>query len=1409
MGKVSRWLSAILSAALIIPTLVPGMVQAAPAAGTVAVADSAAAADVAGHWAKSSILRWQRYNLIHGYPDHTFKPDHPVTRAEFASILNNLFGFQTKSETAFADVPSTSWYADILSIARQAGYFSGLPGNLAQPDKTVSREDAAVMLAKAFEMSKEESGSSSLPFTDVSRIHDSALSSVRALSAIISGYPDGTFRPDKEISRGELLTLIDKLVKAYYPEEGTFKGGDIQGNAIINHGGVVLSDAVISGNLYLGPGIGDHDVTLRNVTVKGMTFISGGGEHSVTLDASNLNEVRVNRVGGRSQVATQGATRIEHLLVNSPSTLEFGDGTSITDAELNQPAALRLSDHAVIASLVINEGAAGTSISGKGTVTKAVIRGTGVTVNGAAVGAGTVNITGGVASSSGSSSGGTGGTGGGSVDTIPVIDLVDKDATDRTKSLFVYLNQIRGNHILFGQQHATDEGLSITKHDGTESDTFNDVGAYPAMFGWDTLSLEGYEKPGVMGDFAKSRDNLIDVMKKAYKYGGVLTLSSHMPNFVTGDDFRITKGNVVSHILPGGDKNAEFNTYLDHIADFANNLKDDGGNSIPVIYRPFHEQNGSWFWWGAAFTTSDEYKEIYRYTVEYLRDKKGVRNFLYAYSPGGGFGESESEYLKTYPGDDYVDILGFDSYYNGEGASWFSGVTTEAKTISKLADKKGKVAALTEFGYQEMKVKGNATTDFFTRLASALKSDSDAKRMAFMLTWANFGPYAYVPYHTGDAANDHEMLPDFIKFYQDSYTLFSDGVYGAYNKKARTEAENGFMHIVSPTDQGTIKEATTKIRVRVLNETVSKVVYSTGDAGIEMPLTLDSSSGYYTADWSPAAALNGKSTKFTVTVYGQNDQVLQRQTNTVFVKINEVLINAYTFDSHIDGVQYNGEYSNSLESTQNGSIAHSSFNGGSLQITASKLTSGDTWQEMKLELKNAETMAGSDLTQVKRIKMDVWVPVSIGTASGASLRAVGQLPPDWTTKYGMDTTYTSFAALPTVTVNGAVYAKFSPTIDFNDAKLLSAADDIALSIVGSGLDTGSDTFSLYVDNIRMYNTYTEASADPAFVDDFEGYLGSNEALAAKIVHAGGDEATASLDDKHKNGGSYGLKYTYTLAIKGYTGVTKAMGGADWSGYNALQFWYEPDGKGQKLVIQINAGGKTYEYYPDTTTTTAAFITAPFNAFAPANGATGTLTKSLLKNVQAFSIYTNAKPNGTMLTSSMYFDDIRAVSNPDAGVVPDGSSDDNGLPLGTLFGFTDSIDGWILNANDMGLANLKHTSDGDNGVLSVDLPAGTPVDSEGKPLKGQVVYQHDLDLSKGSSLKVRMKVSTGTVKAKLFVQTGSGWKWADSGEITLTSDYQWITLNLGGIDKSAIKAIGVEFNSPSGAGTVYMDDLTQE
>jgi mannan endo-1,4-beta-mannosidase len=210
------------------------------------------------------------------------------------------------------------------------------------------------------------------------------------------------------------------------------------------------------------------------------------------------------------------------------------------------------------------------------------------------------------------------------------INIVDKQATFETRSLFAFMQAQRKESIMFGHQHETTQGLTITTTDGTQSDTFNAVGDFAAVYGWDTLSIVS----------PKSEGDVVEQIKKAYARGGIITVSSHFDNPITDKQKGVwpvgtswDKTPAVVAALPGGEFNLVYNSYLDQLAAWANDLKDENGKHIPVIFRILHENTGSWFWWGAEQSTPEQYQKLYQYTVEYLRDTKGVHNFLYAYSP--------------------------------------------------------------------------------------------------------------------------------------------------------------------------------------------------------------------------------------------------------------------------------------------------------------------------------------------------------------------------------------------------------------------------------------------------------------------------------------------------------------------------------------------------------------------------------------------------------------------------------------------------------------------------------------------------------------------------------------------------------------------------------------------------------
>ncbi|MEG8947875.1 glycoside hydrolase family 26 protein [Rosettibacter firmus] len=323
------------------------------------------------------------------------------------------------------------------------------------------------------------------------------------------------------------------------------------------------------------------------------------------------------------------------------------------------------------------------------------------------------------------------------------VKLVDSSASKETVLLFYNLKKLSEHKIIFGHHDATAYGVGWFGKDS--SDVKSVVNSYPGLYGWDFSHITSNKNNPVKNYMKK-------LVLDAYKRGGVNTFCWHYNNPVTDGSFYDTTI-AVKKILPGGGFYLKYLRALDSIADFANNLKDSTGEPIPIIFRPFHEFDGSWFWWGKNFCTKEEFIELWRTTVNYLRNKKGVKNFLYAYSPDRNF-YSEEEYLERYPGDEFVDILGMDDYYDfvpgGDGIEW---ITKKLSIITKLAKKKNKIAAFTETGLEGI-VNHKWWTD---RLLKSF--DNDSIKIAYLMVWRNANEtHHYAPY------KGHPSAENFVEF---------------------------------------------------------------------------------------------------------------------------------------------------------------------------------------------------------------------------------------------------------------------------------------------------------------------------------------------------------------------------------------------------------------------------------------------------------------------------------------------------------------------------------------------------------------------------------------------------------------------------------------------------------------------
>ncbi len=282
------------------------------------------ATDTSDHWANTEITKWKDKQLITGYPDGTFRPDHPITRAEFFTLINRVFGYEEISDVPFSDVPTNAWYYNEIGKAVAAGYVSGYPDGTVKPNNYITRQEAAKVVAFAFSFDEAKSVSAST-FKDTQSIGSWAQNHVGVMydRGFIRGYPDGTFGPEKNITRGETVKLLDNVTGDIYNVSGTYTG-DISGNLVVNTPGVTLKNMTISGDLYLTQGIGNGDITLENLTVLGTTFISGGGANSIHIIDSTLSNLKVNKSDNTIRIIAKGST-ITDVYLQSGATLVQDD----------------------------------------------------------------------------------------------------------------------------------------------------------------------------------------------------------------------------------------------------------------------------------------------------------------------------------------------------------------------------------------------------------------------------------------------------------------------------------------------------------------------------------------------------------------------------------------------------------------------------------------------------------------------------------------------------------------------------------------------------------------------------------------------------------------------------------------------------------------------------------------------------------------------------------------------------------------------------------------------------------------------------------------------------------------------------------------------------------------------------
>ena len=321
---------------------------------TVVLAADATFSDTSGHWAESAIDTWSEHGVLLG-SDGEFRPNAPITRAELAAVLNRVMGYTATTDAAFTDVTDGEWYAEDISKVYAAGIMLGDGDGVMRPTENITREEAAVMIARAF--SVEENAGNDNPFPDAAEISGWASLLVDGLRAkgYINGDNEGNFNPKAYITRAEVVTILDNIVDAFYNAPGDYENLGVH-NVVVQSEGVTLKNATISGNLYITEGVGDGDVTLDNVTVAGTTYVRGGGANSLHFNNCDIAELIVTKTHVRVVLASGSV--VEHALaLTGDGIFEIIGNTKIESVTIiGEGVTLKLSEGASIGTINADAG---------------------------------------------------------------------------------------------------------------------------------------------------------------------------------------------------------------------------------------------------------------------------------------------------------------------------------------------------------------------------------------------------------------------------------------------------------------------------------------------------------------------------------------------------------------------------------------------------------------------------------------------------------------------------------------------------------------------------------------------------------------------------------------------------------------------------------------------------------------------------------------------------------------------------------------------------------------------------------------------------------------------------------------------------------------------------------------------
>lgn len=339
------------------------------------------------------------------------------------------------------------------------------------------------------------------------------------------------------------------------------------------------------------------------------------------------------------------------------------------------------------------------------------------------------------------------------------------------EKLMTRLDSLRSHGVMYGHQDDPFYGVTWS-WDQDRSDTKELVGDYPAVMGFELGGIE-LDNPCNLDSvpFSWMRKEIIS----HYQRGGIITISWHPRNPRTGGDtWDVSDTTVVRNILPGGEQHELFVDWMQKVATFLKTLKLQDGRSVPFILRPWHEYNGSWFWWGEKLCTPEQYNALWCMFQDYINEQLPT-NIVWSFSPNLQGNWTEGAFIQRYPGNDRVDLLGCDAYQWGSEKDFTTGLSADLAFLNDFAQKNNLLFAMTECGMQN-----SPTPDWWSRVFLPLIQDYP---VCYFLPWRNWHKE-----HFG-ASKDASTSEDFLQLYENHQFLLLQDIVPAGIMTGRDSSE--------------------------------------------------------------------------------------------------------------------------------------------------------------------------------------------------------------------------------------------------------------------------------------------------------------------------------------------------------------------------------------------------------------------------------------------------------------------------------------------------------------------------------------------------------------------------------------------------------------------------------------------